>query len=123
MCIRDSLVGDLVVLTDDDAIPDTKWLSNWRIIADERTDFSLFGGKIYPIWPEDLPDWIPRLVNLGATYAITPNNLFTGPAPAAQLWGPNMAIRADIFASGYRFNENIGPQAGQYIMGSEVEFS
>ena len=119
----DHLAGDLVVLTDDDAIPDTKWLSKWREIADERTDFSLFGGKIYPIWPNNLPEWIPRLVNLGATYAITPGNLRTGPVTAAQIWGPNMAVRADIFASGYRFNEDVGPQAGQYVMGSEVEFT
>lgn len=117
------LDGDLVVLTDDDTIPDTKWLSKWRKIVDEKSEFSLFGGKICPIWSGSIPDWIPRLVNLGAAYGVTPENLISGPVPAAQLWGANMAIRADIFASGYRFNEKFGPQAGQYIMGSEVEFT
>lgn len=34
-----------------------------------------------------------------------------------------MAVRPQVFAAGYRFNERVGPQAGQYIMGSEVEFT
>ncbi len=115
--------GDLVVLTDDDALADPAWLSTIRNVVDTQTDFDIFGGMILPVWPEGLPDWIPRLVNLGATYAISPPGMQTGPVLAAQIWGPNMAIRAKIFQQGHRFNEGVGPQAGQYMMGSEVEFT
>jgi glycosyltransferase involved in cell wall biosynthesis len=115
--------GDIVVLTDDDAVPEENWLVTWRNVADKQHDFDIFGGKINPIWPENLPIWIPRLVNLGATYAITPEELTSGPVPATQIWGPNMVIRTTVFRDGHRFNEEFGPQAAQYIMGSEVEFT
>ena len=33
-----------------------------------------------------------------------------------------MAIRADVFKHGYRFNEIYGPKSGGYLMGGETEF-
>ena len=33
-----------------------------------------------------------------------------------------MVVRSNIFEEGHRFNESVGPQAGQYTMGSEVDF-
>ena len=33
-----------------------------------------------------------------------------------------MAVRTDIFQSGYRFDEAIGPKGSNYAMGSEAEF-
>ncbi len=115
--------GELVILTDDDAVPATDWLVQLIKCAAEHPEFDIFGGGIDPIWPEDLPEWIPRLVNLGATFAITPSDTPSGPICASQIWGPNMAIRSKLFAAGHRFNEAVGPTAGQYIMGSEVEFT
>ena len=117
------VAGDLVILTDDDAVPRGDWLGAWRSVADNSQGFDIFGGNIEPIWPSDTPEWIPRLVNLGATYAITPSGTPSGPIPAWQVWGPNMAIRTSVFSLGHRFDETVGPQAGQYIMGSEVEFT
>lgn len=114
--------GDLVVFTDDDAVPDKRWLCELRRAADEQAPFDVFAGAIVPIWPDAVPEWIPRLVNLGVTYAVTPAQTPTGPVAAQQVWGPNMAVRAGIFRDGFRFDESVGPQAGQYMMGSEVEF-
>lgn len=115
--------GDLVVFTDDDAIPDPGWLEALRIAADKHADFDVFGGHILPVWPGDPPEWILRLVNLGATFAITPIEIPVGPVVATQIWGANMAVRGKVFAAGLQFNEGFGPQRGQYKMGSEVEFS
>lgn len=115
--------GDLVVFTDDDAIPDPGWLETLSITAAEQTDYDIFGGEIFPVWPGEPPDWVLRLVNLGATFAITPLGISAGPVAASQIWGPNMAVRSKIFASGLQFNEAVGPQSGQYMMGSEVEFT
>src|SRR5712692_7215239 len=57
-----SVTGDLVVLTDDDALPRPDWLVQMRLAADSQPSFSLFGGAIIPHWeipPEDwmLPIW------------------------------------------------------------------
>lgn len=115
--------GDLVVFTDDDAVPHADWLCQLHAAAQAQTDHDLFGGQILPAWPGPCPEWIPRLVNIGATFAITPAGMQTGPVPAERLWGPNMAVRTRVFEAGHRFNEAVGPAAGQYIMGSETEFS
>lgn len=117
------LEGDLVVLTDDDAIPDQDWLVKLRDVADTATHYDVFAGKIVPAWPPNTPDWIERIVPLGATYAATSLALKPGPISATQVWGANMAVRRPVFSAGHRFNEGVGPQAGQYIMGSEVEFT
>jgi glycosyltransferase involved in cell wall biosynthesis len=118
-----ALRGDLVVLTDDDAAPRTDWLCKLAEAARAQPAYDLFGGQILPDWPGPCPDWIPRLVNLGATFAITPEGMAAGPVRADSLWGPNMAVRRQVFDAGHRFNEDVGPAAGQYIMGSETEFS
>ncbi len=60
---------------------------------------------------------------LGAVFALTDPEQKTGSIKPDMVWGPNMAVRSKIFAAGHRFNENIGPAAGQYTMGSEVEFT
>ncbi len=114
--------GSLVVLSDDDAVPAPDWLRQLLCVAKQQSEYDIFGGEITPVWPANLPEWIPRLVNLGATYAITPPGLASGRIEPSQIWGPNMAIRRRVFDAGYRFDENIGPAKGQYVMGSEVEF-
>ncbi|MEF7616858.1 glycosyltransferase [Aquincola sp. MAHUQ-54] len=116
--------GDLVVFTDDDAVPQADWLSKLFEVVISRPEFDIFGGGIDPLWPDgQCPPWISRLVNLGATFAVTPVDLGEGPVPAAQVWGPNMAVRRRVFDEGHRFDESVGPSSGQYVMGSEVEFT
>lgn len=115
--------GDLVVLTDDDVIPDCNWLVSLRRAADRNTSYDIFGGHITPVWPENMPEWILRLVNLGATYGITPRELTMGPIAASRIWGANMAVRNSVFTAGNHFHEGVGPAEGQYMMGSEVEFT
>ncbi len=116
--------GDLVVLTDDDSVPETTWLQTWLATARAHADFDVFGGSIQPLWPErGCPDWIARLIDIGAVFAVTPKWLVSGPIDAAWVWGPNMAVRRSVFDAGYRFEESVGPAAGQYMMGSETEFT
>lgn len=115
--------SSLIFFSDDDVVPDANWLITMANTAEKHPKFDMFGGHIYPIWPDETPDWIFRLVNMGAVYAITPPQLKSGPVSAAQIWGANMVVRHHLFAKGYRFNEQVGPTQGQYIMGSEVEFN
>lgn len=118
-----SVLGDLVVFTDDDTLPQPDWLMHLSLATTGQPGHDLFGGHIRADWPGDCPAWIPRLVNLAATYGVTPPTQASGPVAADKVWGANMAVRRRVFDAGYRFNEDVGPAAGQYIMGSETEFS
>ena len=55
-------------------------------------------------------------------HTITDTGRPEGPIPPVKIWGPNMVVRTRAFRNGVRFDENVGPAAGQYVMGSEVNF-
>jgi L-malate glycosyltransferase len=113
--------GDLVVLTDDDVLPQSDWLKHLRITAHSQPAFSLFGGPILPKWEYPPEDWLLSWVPLGPTFALL-DALEEGPIHPRLIFGPNMTVRADIFQSGYRFDESIGPKRSNYAQGSEAEF-
>lgn len=113
--------GDLVVFTDDDVLPQPDWLRQIRSAADSHLSFSIFGGPILPKWKSSPEDWILDWVDLGTTFAIL-YPAEEGPFNPHLVWGPNMAIRSDIFQKGYRFDETIGPKGANYAMGSETKF-
>lgn len=116
--------GDLVVLTDDDAIPDPHWLTEYRSAADRQDGFDIFGGTIKPRWPRPPDYWHEHWAPPGPTYSITDPTHGDGPAGADVAFGPNMAIRARVFDGGHLFDEGIGPEQGtSYRMGSETEFT
>ena len=50
--------GDLIVFSDDDATPDSEWLTALRRAADERLDFDIFGGAIRPRWEIPPEPWV-----------------------------------------------------------------
>ena len=119
----DHISGDLVVFTDDDAIPHPAWLISLREAADSHPDYALFGGKILPRWERAPEAWILDWVPLDVTYAVTPAALREGKVDADCLFGPNLAVRASVFTGGHRFDASIGPRANRsYAMGSETEF-
>ena len=119
------IVGDLVVFTDDDVLPQPDWLVQMRLAADSNPLFSIFGGAVLPKWEVPPEDWIYNLEwpYKGVTFALV-NPAFTeGPIGSDYVLGGNMAIRADIFKAGYGFDTIIGPDGSKdYPMGSETEF-
>lgn len=115
--------GDLLVFTDDDIIADRAWLTSLREAASDQPDFSIFAGRIEPHWLSKPSDVVLKNAPLGVTYAITPEDLATGPIRAGLVWGPNMAVRRHVFDAGYRFDSSVGPSGKNYAMGSETEFT
>jgi len=111
--------GDLVVLTDDDAYPRENWLEELRVAADTQPTVSIFSGVVLPLWEMPPEDWILRLAPKGVSFSLTDPTQREGPTTPDRIFGPNMAIRADVFAKGYRFDATIGPQGINYPMGSE----
>ena len=118
-----AIAGDLVVFTDDDAIPRRDWLAQMRGAADAHPDFAMFGGTVLPRWEKEPEDWILRWVPLAAGFALTDPAWEEGPIRSSWVFSPNMAIRAAVFQGGCRFDQKFGPREGSYAMGSETELT
>jgi L-malate glycosyltransferase len=115
--------GDLVLFTDDDTLPRPDWLIKMREVADRQSSFAMFGGAVVPHWEVPPADWILKRVQLAPVFSITDPELRDGPIPPSVVYGTNMAVRAEIFRSGRRFDTSIGPRGGSYAMGSETELA
>jgi glycosyltransferase involved in cell wall biosynthesis len=112
--------GDLVVLTDDDVILPSNWLVGIQRLAEQKTDYDIFGGAIFPVWETPPPEWVLRRVPkawLGWT------DFLDGPVVSSAIWGGNMAVRTVVFRR-HKFTESIGPDGSTtYAKGSETEFT
>jgi glycosyltransferase involved in cell wall biosynthesis len=117
-----TISGDLVVFSDDDALPCTSWLTCYRSAADLHPDFFIFSGPILPKWQNPPAKWILEWVPMGPAFALL-NREEDGPAPARLAFGPNWAVRSNIFDQGYRFDEAMGPKRLSYPMGGETELT
>lgn len=115
--------GALLVFTDDDVVPDANWLRQLEHAATTMPEYDILGGGIRPHWPRQPDRWILEEVPLGMTYGLTDLQLPRGQIYPGLIWGANMLVRRGVFDAGLRFNESVGPAAGQYIMGSETEFN
>jgi len=114
--------GDLVVFSDDDALPEADWLVSMRAAADAQPGYSIFGGVVVPHWESVPPDWVVKWVPPEPVYTLTPPALPEGPVDHHFVVGPNMAVKTMVFELGFRFDPTIGPQGATYAMGSETEF-
>ena len=115
--------GDLIIFTDDDVIPDKAWVKSLIDAASRWADTDLFGGCILPKFPDGMAaPLIDDPVFTRIAYVISEGDLEEGEIPAEKIWGPNMMVRRQVFDRGLRFNPNIGPARGNYIMGSESDF-
>ena len=116
-------LGELLIFSDDDVIFPKNFITKYYSLYKQHKDFGVFGGRIAALWPSP-PD--PNLlagINPVVAFAITPETAgyFEGEIDPIKLHGPNMAIVKQAFSQGLRFNENIGPNGGDYVMGSETD--
>ena len=114
-----NVTGDLVVMTDDDAIPRPDWLKQFRDTADAQPSFSVFGGVIVPNWESSPESWILPFCYI---LTITDAAWQEGPIPATRIYGPNMAVRSQVIQAGHRFDPSLGPTGSRYQMGDETDF-
>jgi glucosyl-dolichyl phosphate glucuronosyltransferase len=115
--------GRLVVVTDDDAIPGTSFLTAWSKYLDFDSDFGLFGGSVVPLFDVKPPRWlVASKFNFSMMFA--ERDLAEGPIDAGAIYGPNMAVSKTIFDAGFRFDERVGPNTvdSDYPTGGETEF-
>jgi glycosyltransferase involved in cell wall biosynthesis len=118
-----ALEGRLVILPDDDAMPDPSFLCAWARYLNERLEYELFGGTIDLFFDAPPPRWVlANKAHFALQYSL--RNLPEGPVGAQEIFGPNMAFRRSVFDNGFRFDETMGPDGSdpQYPMGGETEF-
>ena len=97
-------------------------LTAWTNYLDFDSDFALFGGSIVPLFQRQPPKWlVASKFNFSMMFA--ERDLPEGPTDAGSIYGGNMAVRKTIIDKGFRFDENIGPNAldSGYPMGGETE--
>lgn len=119
-------LGRIVVLTDDDVGPREDWLQAINRACQRHPDYSVFGGKVEPAFPEDMkvPDWAKK----GGRFNnwLTRHDLGDEDRPYVENeWplGPNYWVRREVFEKGARFDENVGAMPGNfYTMGDETVF-
>ncbi len=102
--------GDLVVFVDDDVLPSRDFLVQWRQVADDLPDFSVFGGQIVPQFEIPPPKWLRQIDWIMLLYGATrPGHSAGEPpdVPSADIFGGNMAIRTSVLASGFSFDERL----------------
>jgi glycosyltransferase involved in cell wall biosynthesis len=116
----EKISGDLVLLTDDDAVPRPDWLVEARLVAEAQPSFSVFGGVVVPQWEVPPEDWILEYVTY--KYAVTDPTWEEGPILPLWVYGLNMAIRSEVFEADHRFDIELGPRGSNYQQGDETEF-
>ncbi len=111
--------GDLLLFSDDDVIPDPRWIAEIHAAACRWPGYDVFGGKILLRHPPGTPEW---LCEFGDYEAGLPRYAPDAPeGPIDKLpYGPNYAVRAHAMPA-TRFDESVGPRPGSYPMGSEIE--
>ncbi len=106
--------GELLIFTDDDISASKVWLAELSRAALQNSEYNIFCGPIFPIYPPDTPEWF----NPNNIYAVLAFSKFIssqseGPLKTTILpFGPNYAIRAKSMKD-MRFCHSLGPQQAE----------
>jgi glycosyltransferase involved in cell wall biosynthesis len=113
--------SDLVLLTDNDTLPDKQLVDVCVSSANKYPEYAVFSGKILP--DVSLPQWIDITSHrIRSALGFYDKGEVDREIFPEDVWGGNMLVRNGIFNSGIRFNVDVGPNGKNYIMGSETEF-
>jgi glycosyltransferase involved in cell wall biosynthesis len=111
--------GELLLFTDDDVMPEPRWIAAMVGAADRWPTHGIFGGRIVPHFPPETPAWLRGHRFTGTAYARF--ELPQGEGPMTKLpFGPNFMVRASAMGT-HRYNEAVGPVGEDYVSGSETE--
>lgn len=120
--LREGQLGDLVVFTDDDVLPDRNWLQEVAKISEQYNHYSIFGGRIYPIWPNGKrPYWLAAIKENHCIIPVYEHGDQATEIQEAPI-GPNFWIRRNLLSKHTRFDERLGPAGKQFVLGEEEVF-
>ncbi len=109
--------GDIVAFLDDDAVADSMWLRHLVNTFEEQVVG--VGGAIDPAWPGAAPSFFPPEFNwvIGCTYP----GMANGREEIRNMFGANMAFKADILRSVGGFRSSVGRTDTELLGGEETE--
>lgn len=125
--IKEESLGEVIVCTDDDVIPNPDWLKKIVEATERWPKYDIFGGAIYSIWPDGQPPkWWgagpqgSRFGLSGHGQGISENECLypLNHAPC----GANMWVRKPVFNEGYRFDGTFGRNTRNNTTGDETSF-
>jgi glycosyltransferase involved in cell wall biosynthesis len=103
--------GDYIAFMDDDAIAERHWLKRIRMGFETA---QIVGGQIKPLYLVPPPDWWNQ-EDFGVCAGV-------GNISREDIFGCNMAIKADVFATVGLFNPNLGRKKGKLLSLEENDF-
>lgn len=115
--------GELMLFTDDDALVEPDWLSQYVVEAGRHPEADYFGGPVEPWFVATPPEWLKRhMTRLAGIYAIRPRTEATEPIVDDSLipYGINMAIRTDVLRA-HPFDVRLGPSGKSEVRGEELD--
>ena len=115
--------GDLLVLTDDDVVPEPAWLEAFdSTFAAADVDFA--AGRIFPAWEVPPPAWLsPELYGVLAVPDGGPERRFlTGVGDPTMPIGANMAVRRRVVEQVGGWRKDLGALRGTLRTGEDHEF-
>ena len=122
--IHDGGLGRLVAFMDDDIDPRHDWLSAIVSISTRWPQYSVFGGRIEPMWPHnETPAWARGLK--AHTFGLGTHHIADAdcPYPAGTYpVGNHFWLRREVLATGRRFSEHRCPAGETYVMGEDTLF-
>lgn len=116
--------GDLVLFTDDDVEFAPDWIEQFLRAAERWPDAGVFGGRIDPVYPCELPAHLSGHDFLRIAYAGFSFDIAEGPVSGVSPFGPNFAVRRHVIGT-ERFDERFGQVPGDMSsvpLGDESEF-
>ncbi|MCC7138770.1 MAG: glycosyltransferase [Planctomycetes bacterium] len=117
---EDAVEGDLLVLTDDDAVPAPGWLLALRAAADAHPAHDVIVGTVRPRFERPPAPWLLEVVRPGPVWAQVERERAEEVDPTEGL-GPNVAIRTRALGPRPWFDVALGPDGtATYPMGAET---
>ncbi|MAS09667.1 glycosyltransferase family 2 protein [Salinisphaera sp.] len=116
--------GEIIVFTDDDVIVASNWLSALFDASQRWPDVNIFGGRIQPVLPDQLPPWLrsetmqTRMTRRFGYFYPRSDEGFVDQSPI----GCNLALRASVVGD-LRLDENRGADgSSNYLQSAETDF-
>lgn len=114
------VAGDLVVMTDADAVPAAGWLRAFRGEADRRPEFDVFAGPVRPVFATPPAPDLVAAVRVGPTWSATTRG-HDGEIDPLEAHGPSFALRLCALGASPPFDPTIGPDGTEFFaMGAET---
>jgi glycosyltransferase involved in cell wall biosynthesis len=88
--------GELILFSDDDVIPDKRWLISYLEAASQQPESAVFMGQIRPYWLAKAPEWLVRLCDEGRACGCTSKERAAGPAQVSWAKGANFCVRREV---------------------------